>query len=278
VEPLREYAFTDADFSRIRSLVTMHAGISMGESKRELVYCRLSRRLRQLGISSFDRYCSIVEAGDSTEVPQFVNAITTNLTAFFREQHHFECLADKVLPELMARKTSARKLRIWSAGCSTGEEPYSIAIVVRDFFKNRRGWDIKILATDIDSNVLDAAQKGIYREDGTRRMPPHVLQSSFQKGMGANDSFVKVAAELKEMISFRQLNLMDGWPMRNPFDVIFCRNVVIYFSKPNQKILFDRFANALDSRGFLFVGHSESLFNVSNRFELIGKTVYSRRD
>jgi chemotaxis protein methyltransferase CheR len=256
----------------------MHAGISMSESKRELVYSRLSRRLRQLGISSFDRYCSIVEAGDSNEVTQFVNAITTNLTAFFREPHHFEYLAGKVLPELMERKSSARKLRIWSAGCSTGEEPYSIAIVVRDFFKDRRGWDVKILATDIDSNVLDVAQKGIYREDGTRCMLSHVLQSSFQKGTGANESFVKVAAELKEMISFRQLNLMDGWPMRNPFDVIFCRNVVIYFSKPNQKVLFDRFANALCPCGFLFVGHSESLFNVSNRFELIGKTVYSRRD
>jgi chemotaxis protein methyltransferase CheR len=220
----------------------------------------------------------MIEAGDTSEVPQFVNAITTNLTSFFREQHHFEFLVGKVLPELLERKSKDRKLRIWSAGCSTGEEPYSIAIVVQDFFRDKRGWDIKILATDIDSNVLDTARKGIYREDRTRDLPANVLQSSFQKGIGGNDGYVKIEPELKEMISFRQLNLMDGWPMRNSFDVIFCRNVVIYFSKQNQKILFDRFANALCSRGFLFIGHSESLFNVSNRFELISKTVYSRRD
>jgi chemotaxis protein methyltransferase CheR len=278
LESLREFEFTDEDFHRIRGLVNLHTGISVSDAKRELVYSRLSRRLRHLRINSFDRYCSMVEAGDSSEVPQFVNAVTTNLTAFFREKHHFQHLAEKALPELMAKNSRERKLRIWSAGCSTGEEPYSIAIAVRDYFKNKQGWDIKILATDIDSNVLKTASVGVYPEDRINNIPLEMLQSSFQKGIGSNLRMVKIMPELKEMISFRQLNLMEPWPMRGSFDIIFCRNVVIYFNKQNQKILFDRFANVLNTGGFLFIGHSESLFSISDRFELIGKTVYLRRN
>lgn len=274
---IREFEFTSRDFERIRSLVTLHTGISVSEAKQELVYSRLSRRLRQLGISSFDQYCSMVEAGEGGEVTQFVNAITTNLTAFFREGHHFEHLAEKALPSVIAASKS-KELRIWSAGCSTGEEPYSIAMVVRDCFRDRRGWALKILATDIDSNVLETARSGVYPEDRTASLPGGALQSGFRKGVGANAGFVRVARELQDMISFRQLNLMDSWPMRHRFDIIFCRNVVIYFSKQNQRILFDRFANALTTGGFLYVGHSESLYNISSRFELAGKTVYVRRD
>jgi chemotaxis protein methyltransferase CheR len=278
VESFREFEFTDDDFNRIRALSALHAGISVSEAKRELVYSRLTRRLRNLGIDRFGNYCSLLEAGDSSEVPQFVNAITTNLTAFFREMHHFQFLTNKVLPEIWNIKANDRTLRIWSAGCSTGEEPYSIAITVRNSLNNRQGWNIKILATDIDSDVLATAGKGVYPEERTSALPTDVLQSAFQKGIGSNQGLVKINPELTKMIAFRQLNLMGPWPMRGLFDVIFCRNVVIYFSKENQRILFDRFANALNPGGFLFIGHSESLFNVSNRFELIGKTVYLRRN
>lgn len=274
---VREFEFTTRDFERIRSLVTLHTGISMTEAKQELVYSRLSRRLRQLGISSFDQYCSMVEAGEGGEVTQFVNAITTNLTAFFREGHHFDHLAEKALPSIAAAARS-KTIRIWSAGCSTGEEPYSIAMVVKDFLRERRGWDVKILATDIDSNVLETARSGVYPEERIASLPAAVLQTGFRRGVGGNAGFVRVLRELQDMISFRQLNLMDSWPMQHRFDIIFCRNVVIYFSKQNQRILFDRFANALAPGGLLYVGHSESLYNMSSRFELTGKTVYVRRD
>jgi chemotaxis protein methyltransferase CheR len=274
----REFAFTTNHFNRLRSLVGLHTGISICDAKRELVYSRLSRRLRQLGMNSFETYCGMLEAGDSVEVPQFVNAITTNLTAFFRETHHFQILADKVLPEIMARNSKSKKIRIWSAGCSTGEEPYSIAIVVREAFGNARGWDVKILATDIDSGVLETGQNGIYAEERISNLSVERLQSSFQKGAGTNLGFAKVVPELQSMITFRHLNLMDAWPMCGLFDIIFCRNVVIYFSKDKQRALFDRFANIMTTKGFLFVGHSESLHEICPRFELLGKTSYTRRD
>jgi chemotaxis protein methyltransferase CheR len=278
VQQHREFAFNSDHFNRLRSLVGLHTGISITDAKRELVYSRLSRRLRQLGLDSFEAYCGILEAGDAAEVTQFVNAITTNLTAFFREAHHFQLLADKVLPEVMTRNSKTRKIRIWSAGCSTGEEPYSIAIVVREFLGNVRGWDIKILATDIDSGVLETGENGIYAEERIADLSSERLHSSFRKGVGTNHGLAKVVPELQSMITFRQLNLMDAWPMRGFFDIIFCRNVVIYFNKEKQRILFDRFANILNAKRFLFVGHSESLHEICPRFELIGKTVYTRRD
>jgi chemotaxis protein methyltransferase CheR len=273
----REFAFTDDHFNRLRCLVNLHAGISVSDSKRELIYSRLSRRLRHLGMDNFEGYCRMLEEGDACEVPQFVNAITTNLTSFFRESHHFDYLADKVLPGLMERKSKTRQLRIWSAGCSTGEEPYSIAIVIRECLKNIDEWDIKILATDIDSNVLEMAEKGIYPDEKINGLSLDRLQTSFRKGIGSNLGFVKIVPKLKQMISFRQLNLMDSWPMRGLFDIIFCRNVVIYFNKQRQKILFDRFSDSLDPKGFLFVGHSESLFDICKKFDLVGKTIYIRR-
>jgi chemotaxis protein methyltransferase CheR len=278
VDSFREFTFTDDHFNRLRCLVNLHAGISVSDSKRELVYSRLSRRLRHLGMDSFEGYCRMIEEGDAGEVPQFVNAITTNLTSFFREDHHFQYLADTVLPALMEKNSKTRRLRIWSAGCSTGEEPYSIAMVVRECIRNIHEWNIKILATDIDSNVLETAENGIYSCDRISGLSLERLQMSFRKGSGPNLGLAKIAPELQQMISFRQLNLMDPWPMRSVFDIIFCRNVVIYFNKQRQRILFDRFADALDSKGFLFIGHSESLFDMCSGFELIGKTVYVRRN
>jgi chemotaxis protein methyltransferase CheR len=278
VQNYREFSFTEDHFNRLRSLVGLHTGISITDAKRELVYSRLSRRLRQLGMDSFEDYCGMLEAGNATEVPQFVNAITTNLTAFFRETPHFQLLADRVLPEIMARNSKTRQIRIWSAGCSTGEEPYSIAIVVREVLCNALGWDVKILATDIDSGVLETGKNGIYAEDRIADLSAERLRLSFRKGSGTNLGLAKVVPEMQSMISFRQLNLMDAWPMRGLFDIIFCRNVVIYFSKERQRILFDRFANMLTAKGFLFVGHSESLHEICPRFELLGKTAYVRRD
>jgi chemotaxis protein methyltransferase CheR len=276
-DTLREFAFTDEHFKRLRSLVSLHTGISLSDAKRELVYSRLSRRLRELGLSSFSVYCGLLEAGDAEEVPKFVNAITTNLTSFFREAHHFQNLAENVLPEIMIRNASTRQIHIWSAGCSTGEEPYSIAIVVREFLANQPGWKARILATDIDSSVIETASSGIYAAERVESLSKERLKSSFRRGVGSNQGLVVTMPELQDMVSFRQLNLMQSWPMRSRFDIIFCRNVVIYFSKDEQRRLFDRFADALNPKGYLFIGHSESLFELCTRFESVGKTAYIRR-
>jgi chemotaxis protein methyltransferase CheR len=272
----REFPFTAADFDCIRTLVNQHTGIVLSDAKRDLVYGRLTKRLRQLQLESFQAYCQVLQTGDPEELEQLVNAITTNLTMFFREAHHFDALASALLPALMHSKAPARRLRIWSAGCSTGEEPYSIAMVCKAVIPDAAGWDVKILATDIDSHVLSTAQRGIYSAERLQGLSPEHLQRWFSKGQGANTGLVRVAPALQELITFRQLNLMHPWPMRGPFDIIFCRNVVIYFDKATQCQLFERFADLLDTRGYLFVGHSESLFQITDRFELLGKTIYRR--
>ncbi len=272
----REFVLTDENFDRIRQAVREHTGISLSDAKRELVYSRLSRRLRKLGIDSFDAYCEVLGQGDGTELTEFINAITTNLTAFFREAHHFDYLARTVLPEITSRKAQNRRLRIWSAGCSTGEEPYSIAITVLESLPRVADWDVRILATDLDSNVIAHARQGIYKRERIEGLSQARIQRWFRKGRGQNEGMVKVVPELTRLITFRQLNLMHEWPMRGPFDIIFCRNVVIYFDKDVQRRLFERFHRVLDRNGHLFIGHSESLFKVTDRFRLIGKTIYER--
>lgn len=276
-EQNREFAFTDRDFEFIRGLVTARTGISLGDHKRQLVYGRLSRRLRQLRLQSFAEYCDRLQADTDGELIELVNAITTNLTSFFREAHHFEYLRKKLLPALFECKARERRLRIWSAGCSTGEEPYSLAMVLAETVPPGCGWDVKVLATDIDSNVLATAAAGVYPFERVASLAEPRLKRWFQQGTGAQHGKVKVNAALQELIAFRELNLMETWPMRGPFDAVFCRNVVIYFDKPTQRALFARFADILTNDGHLFVGHSESLFQVSDRFELIGQTVYRKK-
>lgn len=269
----REHRFTNKDFKFIRQLVLEKTGISLSEAKHDMVYGRLSRRLRQLRLVKFSDYCRILKDGDDEELKIFINAMTTNLTSFFRENHHFEYLGKTLLPQLLATKTEPR-LRIWSAGCSTGEEPYSIAMVLKEVLPANHDWDVKILATDLDTNVLAHGQRGVYDASRTTGIPQPRLKRWFRKGSGANEGSVRVSPELQELITFKQLNLMHGWPMKGPFDIIFCRNVVIYFDKPTQKVLFDRYSDILADDGHLFLGHSESMYKVSNRFDLIGKTIY----
>lgn len=276
MEKERDFHFTDRDFDRIRSLVRRHAGISLSDAKKDMVYSRLSRRLRKLGLRSFNDYCGIIESGDPDEIVNFTNSITTNLTSFFRENHHFQYLADTLIPELRERKRYNRRLRIWSAGCSTGEEPYSIAMVLREQLPAHEGWDARILATDLDSNVLQTAQEGIYDAERIRTLPASRVRRWFLKGRGRNAGTVRAHPDLRGMITFRQLNLLGPWPIKGPIDFIFCRNVVIYFDKDTQRTLFDRYADILEPEGRLFIGHSESLFKVCNRFELIGKTIYRK--
>lgn len=272
----RDFVFTDGDFERIRQLVRQHAGISLSEAKKDMVYSRLARRLRALDLDNFRDYCKLVEQGEGDELVNFTNSITTNLTAFFREEHHFHYLADTLIPQLRKEKAASRRLRIWSAGCSTGEEPYSLAMVLKEKLPERESWDVKILATDLDSNVLAAASKGIYNEQRLKGVSAQRRKRWFLKGKGTHNGSIRVAPELQSMVSFRQLNLLQEWPFAGPFDFIFCRNVVIYFDKTTQKVLFERYADVMNDNAHLFIGHSESLFKVTERFKLIGQTIYRR--
>ncbi|MCI0507740.1 MAG: protein-glutamate O-methyltransferase CheR [Gammaproteobacteria bacterium] len=273
----REFVFTDKDFSVLRKLVNQYTGISLSEAKRELVYCRLSRRLRHLNLKSFKNYCELLQDNKSNdEIIHFTNAITTNLTAFFRESHHFDFLNRHILMPYAKRGNGNQRLRIWSAGCSTGEEPYSIAMTIMDSRIVIDNTNVRILATDVDSSVLATARAGIYPLEKLKSIPPHKTQRWFLKGSKINTGYGQVKPALQEFIRFRELNLMDAWPMRGPFDVIFCRNVVIYFNKETQRELIDRFADLLMDDGFLFLGHSESLFKVSDRFRLVSQTVYQK--
>jgi chemotaxis protein methyltransferase CheR len=271
-----EFEFTDRDFNYLRELVGRHAGIALADTKRQLVYGRLSRRLRALRLRSFADYCAYVEAQPEAELGNLINAITTNLTAFFRERHHFAVLDQRLLPALATARAATRRLRLWSAGCSTGAEPYSIAMTAGECAAVR-GWEVRILATDIDTNVLETASRGVYGEKDVEGLSAAQRQRWFLRGKGANAAQVKVKPELRAMVEFRPLNLIKPWPMKGPFDAIFCRNVVIYFDKPTQRQLFDRMADLLADDGLLFIGHSESLFKVCDRFEPAGPTVYRKR-
>ena len=272
----REYVLGDRDFGRICQLVNDSTGIKLTESKRDLVYGRLVRRIRALKLGSFSDYCDLLADKFDDEFEHFANAITTNLTSFFRERHHFECLTDRVIPALRDSNAGTRRIRVWSAGCSTGEEVYSIAITFLEAMPEIDTWDVKILATDLDSNVLSVGSKGVYHEDRIEGLDSALTQRWFRRGSGDNNGTVKVSSQLRSLITFKQLNLMEPWPMNGPFDVVFCRNVVIYFDKKTQRVLFNRIADLMPLDGHLFIGHSESLFKVTERFDLIGRTVYSK--
>jgi chemotaxis protein methyltransferase CheR len=273
----REFAFTHADFESLRTMVKEQCGITLSESKRELVYGRLSRRLRVLGLSAFADYRRLLAASEGqAEMIEFINAVTTNLTSYFREPHHFDFLRDDYLRARAADSRGSRRIRIWCSAASTGEEPYSIAMSVAEAIPDWQRWDIKILATDLDTNVLKTCVAGVYREERVRGMSQKRLDRFFDvSGSGADRQF-RIKPELASMIAFRQLNLMHTLPMKGPLDVIFCRNVIIYFDKDTQRGLFSRIAPLQRPGDLLFLGHSESLLQVSDAWTLMGKTIYKR--
>ena len=278
----KEFLFTDKDFSYLSKLAGEVAGISLSSGKRELIYGRLVKRLRALGFSDFKQYCVLLKDGGEDEVREerthFINAITTNVTSFFRENHHFEFMADTLLPELIAKKGAASRpsLRVWSAGCSSGKEPYSIAMVLKECIPDIERWDVKILATDLDSNILEVARAGIYPKEHLKEIALDRRKRWFRAGRGMNENVIKVTDEIKNMVAYRQLNLTQEWPMKGIFDIIFCRNVTIYFGRDTRIDLLDRFAEYLDKDGCLFVGHSESLFGLTQRFSTVGRTIHRK--
>jgi chemotaxis protein methyltransferase CheR len=268
----KEFLMTKKDFQRIQKIAYTITGINLGDHKQSMVYGRLARRLRALQLKNFEDYCLLVEQENSGEIDEFVNSITTNLTSFFRENHHFEYLRNTVLPELLVKNAQSRRLRIWSAGCSTGEEPYSIAMVLRTCTQ-LAGWDVKVLATDLDSNVIANASRGEYAVNRADTIPDEFRRFFVRSTQG---DLVRIKDDVRNLITFKQLNLLNPWPMKGPFDLIFCRNVVIYFDLPTQITLFDRYAEILRNQGYLFIGHSENLHKVSTRFANLGKTMYRR--
>jgi chemotaxis protein methyltransferase CheR len=272
---LREFEFSNEDFEALRTLVKEVTGIALSDQKRELVYGRLARRLRALNLRTFREYREVL-AANGDEVVQFCNAITTNLTAFFREPHHFDHLRDEVLKPLAARPPASRRFRIWSAACSTGEEPYTIAMTVLEAMGDTRGWDLRILATDLDSDVLGKASRGVYVEDRLRSLSTERKRRFLAPAPGAREPSFAVTPNLRQLITFKQLNLMHPFPMRGPFDVIVCRNVLIYFDKDTQRDLVARMARLQRPGDLLYLGHSESLFKVSNDYTLVGRTIYRR--
>ncbi|WIO73208.1 protein-glutamate O-methyltransferase CheR [Porticoccaceae bacterium LTM1] len=262
------------DFNELRDLVRRHTGISLADNKVDLVKRRLTPRMRTLGIPSFRAYIEYLKSGHQQEILSFSDAITTNLTYFFREEHHFEMLSDLILPAFAKNHGRYKPFRAWSAGCSSGEEAYSMAMVMREFFG--MSGNVEILATDLDQNCLRSGRDGVYRIEQMDKVGQERLARWFMKGKGGRDGFVKAKKELVNLIKFERLNLMESWPGVGQFDVIFCRNVMIYFDKPTQKRLVERFADHLKPGGHLIVGHSEMIQNMSSRIRLLGKTVYEK--
>jgi chemotaxis protein methyltransferase CheR len=270
----REFDYTERDFRTVQKMIKEAAGIALSDSKTDLVYSRLARKLRVRGLHSFSEYLKLLKAAPPHEIVEFVNALTTNVTQFFREPQQFDYFAETALQELMIAKVLDHKLRIWSAACSTGQEAYSIAMTVRETLGSDLRWDVQILATDLDSSVIESAARGTYTGDELLGLPDAMRRRWMCKGRRENPGEFRVAPELSRMITYRQLNLLDVWPMKGPFDAIFCRNAAIYFDKETQRTLFDRLANMLTPRGYLFIGHSESLIGKSDRFEFCGGNIY----
>lgn len=268
-----EYALSEREFARIKARVYSVAGISLSDAKRTLVVSRLSKILRALQLPSFDAYVDYLERGGSAKDGQdFVNALTTNLTRFYREDHHFDHLRDYV-GTLIAERPRGTRLRIWSAGCSTGQEPYTIGMDLLAAFPELKRWDFKILATDIDTAVLAKAAGGVYPETELNGLSAERARP-FERSTGS----IRIPANVRELVSFKPLNLIGPWPMKGPFDAVFCRNVAIYFDKPTQGEMFGRFSKMLAPEGFLYIGHSENLGSGGEGFRLVGKTIYQSRE
>ena len=269
-----DYGITSDEFVRFRTLIYDESGIALGDQKQTLLASRLSKRLRDLGLTTFTEYYEHV-TGDLTkeEFTRMLDLISTNKTDFFREPKHFDYLRERILPALAGE----RRIRIWSSACSTGEEPYTIAMTLYEGVDDPQRWDFKILASDLSTRVLAKAAAGLYEADRVRDVPPEVVRRHFLRGRGESEGLVKVKPHLASMIRFRRLNLMDDrFPIKSPLDLIFCRNVMIYFDRPTQEQLVNKFYRYLKPGGHLFIGHSESLQWVEHPFKVMGPTIYRK--
>ncbi len=268
----REFEYSRKNFEQVVAMIYQISGINLSDRKEDMVYSRLARRLRKMGLTSFDKYLNLIDE-NIEEKKAFVNALTTNLTHFFREEHHFDYLTRKFIPDLLAKNT--KRIRFWSAGCSTGEEPYTLSMIWKAIKSRPRDIDFKILATDLDTNVIETAERGIYSID---KLVPvaEEYQGWFQQSSECSSTQKQISRELKKYIFFKQLNLMKEWPVKGPFQLIICRNVLIYFDKITQENLINRYYDLLSPGGCLILGHSENLGGNRKLFENKGKTIFRK--
>jgi chemotaxis protein methyltransferase CheR len=276
-QKIREFEYTKSDFERIARILYKISGISLSDRKDDMVYSRLGRRLRYHHLTTFSEYLDFV-GQNKDEQNEFVNALTTNLTHFFREEHHFDYLLSVFLPELIHQFNQRHippRIRFWSAGCSTGEEPYTLAMIWEAFKTKESQMDFKILATDLDTNVIETAKEGIYSLD---KLSPisESYKHWFKKTSGCKENQKQIKKTLKDLIHYKKLNLMKEWPMKGSFQLIICRNVLIYFDKQTQKKLIKRYYDLLEDNGCLILGHSESLGENKHLFESKGKTIFRK--
>lgn len=253
-----EFVFTAEDFRHIAEILHSHAGIALNEGKAALVYSRLARRLRSLGLRSFRDYCALIQTAEGVDERQAMTAaLTTNVTRFFREPHHFDHLRDQVMPGLAARARRGERIRLWSAACSNGQEPYSMAMTVLAALPEANDLDVRILATDIDPNMVAEGIAGVYSEEALQAAPAALRQRFFERSPDSQKPCLSANADLRALVAFRELNLIGAWPMRGQFDVIFCRNVVIYFDDATQERVWSRFLPLMRPDATLYIGHSE---------------------
>jgi chemotaxis protein methyltransferase CheR len=276
---LQEVVLGEEEFRRISDLVYEHCGINLHDGKKELVRSRLAKRLHQGRFTSFSQYIQhVLEDPTGKEFSILIDSLSTNLTKFFREERHFEYMRTQLLPRLIKAKESRRQLRVrgWSAGCSSGEEPYSIALTLLEAFAGRGRWDIRLLATDVSTRILERAQAGVYDRERIEPIPMPLRSKYLITRREGDKERYEVKSALREMVIFRNLNLMKDWPIRGPLDFVFCRNVMIYFDKPTQARLIRRFYDLLGPGGVLFTGHSESLTGIEHAFKYVQPTIYLR--
>lgn len=271
------FDLSDQEFKLFQKIIYRETGINMSDKKKRLVIARLSKRLRALKLDNFTQYHEYLNESPyaQNEIVNLINRVTTNKTDFFREKHHFDFLSNNIFPKIIieSKNTGIKRLRVWSAGCSTGEEPYSLAMTISESFKNERGWDIKILATDLDTEVLQKANQGIYPTQSISPITREYVSRYFNRKADGYE----ISQQIKSMISFRKLNLMlPVFPMKKPFDVIFCRNVIIYFDHETKINLLKKFYAHLKNDGYMFIGHSESLRNMKEHFKYIKNTIYQK--
>ncbi|MBP7434416.1 protein-glutamate O-methyltransferase CheR [bacterium] len=274
---IKKISLSDSEFDKLRELVYKISGISLANTKKELVISRFSKRLKELKLSSFGEYHDLlVSPGGFSEVQNFINSITTNKTDFFRESHHFDFIVSTFIPQVVA---SARPVvRVWSAACSTGEEPYTIAMVMSKYLVEPYGIPVKILATDIDTNVLKAAARGVYDSHAIGQVPEKYLKKYFLRGKGDSFGLFKVKDDIRSMVTFKQLNFIaPEYPITSTFDIIFCRNVIIYFSPETKKQVVGKLFRYLSEGGYIMMGHSETLFNMIEGLVYLKNTVYQKR-
>lgn len=271
----REFLFTEKDFNYLRKVANEYSGITVSDDKYDMYYARIAKRVRKLGFSDFSEYCSYLKNNHEKEFTDFINSITTNLTSFFRENYHFEYLESHIIPQHKQKHAAKKSFRVWCAAASTGEEPYSIAMTLAENF-NVNNWKIDFLATDIDSEVLKTARNGVYESQRISNLSKSRKARWFRKGSGDNKGVVRVDAQLRDMISFKRLNLIQEWPIKKKFDLIFCRNVFIYFDGPTKEMILERFYDLLNDDGYLILGHSESIHSMNNDYVTAGHTIYRK--